>query len=254
MSEGDSRDEENASLLAKLHEGLELLAPGDNTLTKEAFHRILPLPDKPKILDIGCGAGRSSLVLAENCPGARIEAIDLYQPFLNACEASARSLGFKIATRRVSMEDLADEIEEESVDLIWSEGAAYVMGFENALESWSGLLRRSGAMVVSELCWLKENPPEELVSFWEKEYPDMASVEESAERANNAGLQVFDRIILPEGAWEAYYGPLEDRCDALEPRADEKMKEIIAATRREIEIFRRFKDFYGYVLFLMRRK
>ncbi|MGE5484827.1 MAG: hypothetical protein ACM3X4_07420 [Ignavibacteriales bacterium] len=39
----------------------------------------------------------------------------------------------------------------ESFDLIWSEGAIYIMGFGNGLTAWKPLLRRGGYVVVSEL-------------------------------------------------------------------------------------------------------
>ncbi len=255
MSDGDSRDiGETMSLLGKFYENLDLLAPGDDTLTKEAFHRVLPLQDKPRILDIGCGTGRSTLVLAEVCPGAKILAIDTYQSFLDKLDASAKERGLEVETRCLSMDALEGEVEEESVDLIWAEGSAYIMGFENALKSWRGFLKDNGAIVVSELCWLTDDPPDEVQEFWAKEYPEMAGIEEAVDRAGKAGFRVFDKIALPEGAWEAYYGPLEDRCDALGVGADMAMASYIRATRQEIDIFRRYPSVYGYVMFLMRQK
>lgn len=245
--------DETMSLLGEFYGPLDLLAPGDNTLTKEAFHRILPLPDRPFILDIGCGTGRSTMALAELCPGARIEAIDIYQVFLDRLSDRAAEAGYKIATHLLPMEKLAEEIEEESVDLIWSEGSAYIMGFEKALKAWRDLLRPNGAMVVSELCWNVEDPPEEAKVFWDDEYPDMVGVEEAVFRANDAGLSVFDTITLPVGAFQAYYGALEDRCDALEPKASPAMADLIRTIRREIDIFGRFKGSFSYVLFLMRK-
>lgn len=255
MSDGDSRSiDETMALLGKFYKDLDLLAPGDNTLTKEAFHRILPLPDRPKILDVGAGTGRSTLVLAEVCPDARIEAIDAHQPFLDQCAAAAREQGHNVTTRVLPMEKLAEEMEEGSVDLIWAEGSAYIMGFEAALKTWRDVLKDNGAMVVSELCWLTDEPPHEAHAFWADEYPDMVDVEETIARAKRAGFRVFDTIKLPEEAWESYYGPLEERCDELEPNATMEIASYIRRTRHEIDIFRRYRGSFGYVMFLMRRK
>lgn len=48
---------------------------------------------------------------------------------------------------------------ENSFDLVWAEGAAYIMGFHKALVSWRKLLKQDGYVAVSELVWLRADPP-----------------------------------------------------------------------------------------------
>ena len=43
-------------------------------------------------------------------------------------------------------------------DLVWAEGSAYSIGFENALALWRTLLRPGGCLVVTELVWFCEHP------------------------------------------------------------------------------------------------
>ena len=82
-----------------------------------------------KIVDIGCGTGGQTLTLAESLDG-HITAVDLFPEFLEELEARAakRDLKNRVSTHQASMEK--PPFEKEEFDLIWSEGAIYLMGFE----------------------------------------------------------------------------------------------------------------------------
>jgi hypothetical protein len=43
------------------------------------------------------------------------------------------------------------------IDLLWSEGAAYNIGFAHALMTWAGAIDINGFAVVSELSWLHDD-------------------------------------------------------------------------------------------------
>ena len=62
-------------------------------------------------------------------------------------------------------------------DLIWSEGAVYIMGFDKALVKWRPLAKPGGYLVVSELSWFRPDPPAEIRDFWGHHYPAMRSVD-----------------------------------------------------------------------------
>ena len=76
----------------------------------------------------------------------------------------------------------------------------------------------------------------------------MGSIDDNRARAERAGFEVIDTFTLPVAAWwEDYYTPLLARCDALEGGAGAELAAVIALTRHEIDLFRRFEDAYGYV-------
>lgn len=58
-----------------LHEGLAQCGPGSDAETMRAVQLLPPLPPAPRIVDLGCGTGRQSLVLARAL--GPLEAVDI---------------------------------------------------------------------------------------------------------------------------------------------------------------------------------
>jgi cyclopropane fatty-acyl-phospholipid synthase-like methyltransferase len=88
----------------RLYEGLPRQGPGSDACTREALRRLPPLPAQPRVVDLGCGAGRQTLVLAEAL-GTRVLAVDLHRPFLDQLEGAAREHGLahRVETRCADM-------------------------------------------------------------------------------------------------------------------------------------------------------
>jgi serine/threonine-protein kinase HipA len=236
----------------RLFEGLPRQGPGSDACTRQALQRLPALPAAPRVLDLGCGSGRSSLVLAAALR-TEVIAVDIHQPFLDQLRATARGRGLEdlIATRCADM--AAPGVPAGSVDLLWSEGAIYFLGFEQGLRLWRPLLAPGGCLAVTECSWLSADPPADAAAFFAQGYPGMAEVADNIERAAAAGFDVLDHFVLPREAWWAeYYAPLEERMARLGPRADPELAAAIAETRREIDLFRRYGDAYGYVFYVMR--
>ena len=80
------------------------------------------------MLDIGCGTGAQTLVLAHGSP-SRIVAIDNHSPFIDALNREAHRLGItdRLEAHVADMRSL--DFADGSFDLIWCEGAIYDVGF-----------------------------------------------------------------------------------------------------------------------------
>jgi SAM-dependent methyltransferase len=237
----------------RLFEGLPRQGPGSDACTREALRRLGALPAAPRVLDLGCGSGRSTLVLAQTLR-TKVVAVDNHQPFLDQLQAAARqrNLSHLIETRCEGM--ATPGMPSGSVDLLWSEGAIYFLGFEHGLCLWRPLLAPGGCVAVSECSWLTGNPPAEAAAYFGAGYPGMAGIAENLERARAAGFEVVDHFTLPPAAWwDEYYAPLARRITELAPEADPELAEIISETRQEIELYRRHHDSYGYVFYLLRQ-
>jgi serine/threonine-protein kinase HipA len=207
------------------------------------------------VLDLGSGCGRQTLVLAREL-GVPITAVDGHAPYLAELEAEAGRQGLRplIKTRCADFGQLDDA--PGSYDLLWSEGAIYVLGWAKGLERWRPLLAPGGYMAATEATWLKDAPPAEAVAFWREAYPTMGTVASNTVIAREAGYQVLDTFALPSSAWlDEYYGPLRARMSALRPEAgsDPALAEAIASTEQEIAFYERYGDTYGYVFYLLRK-
>jgi cyclopropane fatty-acyl-phospholipid synthase-like methyltransferase len=238
--------------MALLHQGLPREGPGDDSCTREALRRLPAVRDHAVVLDLGCGPGRQTIVLARML-NTRVIAVDLHQPNLDQLRLSATAEGLShlIETRCADFGTL--DVPPSSVDLIWSEGAAYILGFEESLRRWHPLLSPRGLIAVTECTWLTDRPPEKARIFWREGYPAMGTVDENRRRAKAAGLHVLDTFVLPSTAWwDDYYTPLLDQIERLRPTADASLTRLLDETGREIELFRRFGDSYGYVFYLLR--
>lgn len=239
-----------------VHCDLPREGPGSDEATREAIRRLPPLPRSPRVLDLGCGPGRQSLVLAQEL-NAAVTAVDLHEPFLKQLEESAKQagLGDRLTIRQADMGALQDS--PGSFDLIWSEGAIYLLGFANGLRLWRPLLQDGGLLVVSECTWIEKNPPPEVWEYWQAGYPEMMTIEDNITTATEAGYEVFDTFILPQSHWwDEYLTPLSHRVQQLRASGNitPALSQVLAETEREIDICDRYGEFFGYVFYLMQKQ
>jgi SAM-dependent methyltransferase len=232
--------------------GMEKLGPGDNVHTLHVL-RLLPEQRFRVVVDAGCGAGRQTLALAKQLR-TLVHAVDSYEPFLKdlvrrAKEAMVEQL---VQTHCMDMKDIPQVFPD--IELLWSEGAAYNIGFANALAVWATALVPDGFAVISELSWLKERAPDAVRKFFRSGYPDMHSVSHNIAVAESAGYKLLTTYTLPRQTWvDGYYDVLEPRAKALLDHPDPSVRDFAAETVREIEVFQRSEDSYGYVFYVLQR-
>ncbi|ERN39992.1 methyltransferase domain protein [Rubidibacter lacunae KORDI 51-2] len=242
--------------LFRLHQHLPRQGPGGDEFTQAMLKRLPDLPTNPTVLDLGCGSGSTTLVLARElaAPANPIAAVDIYAPYLQDLSDRAAGEGLGDRVRTYCADFAALDWPTASVDLIWSEGAIFILGFAEGLRCWRSLLKPGGLMVVSDCTWLDDEPPDELRQFWQVAYPTMATVAENAATATEVGFEVLSTAVLPpHGWWDEFYVPLRARMTELKPHADPDLLEAIAESEHEIDLFRRYGDSYGYAFYLLRR-
>lgn len=251
----DLDDSERAAFFA-LHHGLPREAPGSRECTARALALAQPLPAMPRVLDIGCGPGMQTMDLAELLPAASIVAVDLHPAFVAETRRRAEERGVapRVEVREADMRTLP--FDEASFDLVWCEGAAYVMGLPAALAAWRRLLRPDGRLALTEAVWLTGDPPAVVRRFWHAGYPAMTSVPACRALIERAGYELRGDFVLPASAWWAeYYRPLQARIEALAAArgGDPAVAQVLDEHREEIAMYERHGDCYGYAFFVMSR-
>ena len=67
----------------------------------------------------------------------------------------------------------------------------------------------------------------------------------------------FGHFPLPDDAWwEGYYQPLENRVNMLKDRyeGNQKALETLNNEQEEIDLYKRYKKWYGSAFFIMQKK
>ncbi len=237
-----------------LHSGLPREGPGDDESTLRALAMCTDLPDRPDILDVGCGPGMQTMALAGATSGT-LTAVDFHEPFLDQLRERAEAAGVRerINVMRGDMTDLP--FGPDSFDLIWSEGAAYIMGISEAFTAWREFLRPGGYVVASELTWLVPDPPAEVFDFWREGYPGMRDVAGNLERIRAANYDIVGHFTLPaESWWTDYQTLIEAKIPGLLEKyaGDEAELAVINETIEEHRIRREFGDTFGYEFYVAR--
>ena len=230
--------------------GMEKLGPGGNVHTAHVL-RLLPKRQFHVIVDAGCGAGRQTMVLAKEL-GTLVHAVDSYEPFLDDLTQRAKEARIEhlVQTHCMDIKDIPGVFQH--IDLLWSEGAAYNIGFSNALTTWASAINADGFAVVSELSWVREQVPNVVREFFVSSYPDMQSMKQNVAIAENAGYRILATYTIPREAWvEGYYDVLEPRAKALVDHPDSSVRNFAVDAVKEIEIFNCSEESYGYVFYVL---
>ncbi|MFC2057128.1 class I SAM-dependent methyltransferase [Chloroflexota bacterium] len=201
--------------------------------TRKAF-RMLSQMDKPRVLDIGCGSGTPTLELARLSQGEVI-GIDIDQPALDQFTRKIKGAGLTEQVKAVNCSMFDVDFPDESLDIIWSEGSIYAVGFQRGLLEWRRFLKPGGFMVIHD---------------------EKGNVKEKLEQISNCGYELLGYFILSEDIWwTEYFAPLEKLI--TESRTsyndDPKILEEIHQAQEELDMFKKNPERNSSVCFVIKR-
>ena len=239
------------NLICEYFMGLERQGPGSPDTTVRALSFVDNLTRESRIADLGCGTGGQTMVLAQNAPGD-ITGIDLFPAFIDIFKANAVKLGLGSRVRGVtgSMDNLP--FQEGELDLIWSEGAIYNIGFERGLNEWRKFLKPGGYIAVTENTWFSEERPTEIQDFWQSIYPEIDTIPNKVAQMQKAGYLPVATYMLPESIWTDYYSWQATRRASFLKKyeGNNSIKEFVATMQYEAELYDKYKAYYGYMFYI----
>ncbi|MDW7733719.1 MAG: methyltransferase domain-containing protein [Methanolobus sp.] len=250
--ENKSIHEFDLELICRYFANLERQGPGSSEATIKALSFIDNLNDRSLIADLGCGTGGQTMVLAQHAPG-NITGLDIFPTFIDLFNRNAEKLGLQDRVKGIvkSMDDLP--FQDEELDLIWSEGAIYNIGFERGLNEWRKYLKTGGYIAVTEGTWFTEERPAEIEEFWMDAYPEIDTIPNKVAQMQKAGYVPVATFVLPENCWTEYYFAPKVDADKLflEKNAGNKAaEEFIANQQHEAQLYNKYKEYYGYVFYI----
>jgi cyclopropane fatty-acyl-phospholipid synthase-like methyltransferase len=238
--------------LIKLHLGLERQGPGDTNYSNHILSLITELPKNPRIADIGCGAGAGTLFLADRFK-SKVRAVDFSREFLDELSNRAKQRGLEHLVETIECDMGSLDWEPETIDLLWSEGAAYNLTFEGALKAWRPLMAANGIAVISEMNYFTSEVPEPVRVYWQNAYPTIGTESENSVHVNTSGFEILGIHRLPPKAWwDNYYEPLRENMNALKHSKDSIMQSVINETEEEMKLFEEHEKYYGYSFYIMK--
>jgi SAM-dependent methyltransferase len=150
-----------------------------------------------------------------------------------------------------SMDNLP--FQDEELDLIWSEGAIYNIGFERGINEWRKFLKTGAFIAVSEASWFTDERPAEIEDFWVNAYPEIDTIPQKVSQIQKAGYIPVATFVLPENCWtDRFYTPQRSvQENFLKKYAGNKAAEdFIEYQRYEAVLYSKYKQFYGYVFYI----
>jgi ubiquinone/menaquinone biosynthesis C-methylase UbiE len=239
----------------EIHSDLPREGPGDDESTRRAYAMMTGLPDRPRILDVACGPGMQTMELANISQGP-ITAVDTHQEFLDELQRRSQAAGVSDRVRTLNASMFTLPFDNNSFDVIWCEGAMYIMGVREALADWTRFLSDSGYIAFTEPCFRSDDVPIMVRELWQADYPGMTTVKQTLKIIEASGYQNVGNFPIPDSAWwNDYYKPQEARLEMLREKYRENPTalERIEHNQQEIDAHRLYHQYYCYEFFVIRR-
>ena len=238
----------------ELYDGLGEASSIGLSFTRKAF-QMLPKLDSPRIIDIGCGQGRATLELARLSDG-QVVGLDIDQAALEVLSRKIEEEGLTEHVQAVRGSMFALDFPDESFDLVWSEGALNIIGFEKGLREWRRLVRPNGFLVAHEGAWLRPDPPQAIVHRWQTVFPEISSIPEYIEQLPRHGYRPIGHFALPDDFWWLnYYALIEERIQKLRQTyaGDQACQNVLDQEQHEVDLYREHRQWYGSAFLVMQK-
>ena len=233
------------------YKDLDRLSPGSDETTLKALDKVdLDTQSELNILDIACGVGTSTILLANHFENSTVEGFDLFRHYVDKLDEKINENNLSERVFSYSMDMNDPDFANEEFDIVFCEAAIDIIGFKRGLTNWRRLLKPKGYMVVSDITWIG-NPSSESRKFWNDIYSEVDTIENKISQISKLGFEFVDYVVVPKEEWIDYHNKLERNLNSLS--SDKSAGAFSKQIKKEIETYRRNSDDYSYVFYVMKR-
>lgn len=190
---------------------------------------IIPIIENPRILDVGCGSGVPTLMIAEKFDG-KITAIDIDTKSIDIFREKVKELDL---SDRVNLSDssLFDiKVKNNQYDLILAEGLLNVVGFQKGFLKIIKLLKRKGFIIIHD---------------------EFQNQNDKIEFIRNNNCRILDLFVLNEQIWwNDYYKCLEKE---ISSNSNKELLKLFKSDLHEIKLFKKNPSQYISVYYIIEK-
>lgn len=190
---------------------------------------IIPGIENPRILDVGCGTGVPTLMVAEKLNG-KITAIDTDTKSIAVFRSKVKELNLsdRIRLSNCSLFDI--EVENNQYDLVIAEGLLNVIGFQKGFLRIKKLLKRKGFIIIHD---------------------ELKNQNEKIEFIGNNSCKILDSFVLDEQVWwNGYFKCLEKEISSI---TNNELLKLFEYDLQEIKLFKKNPSPYTSVYYIIEK-
>ena len=185
---------------------------------------IIPIIENPRILDVGCGSGVPTLMIAEKLNG-KITAVDTDAKSIDILREKVKGLNLSNRVTLSNSSFLDIKVKNNQYDLILAEGLLNVVGFQKGFLRIIKLLKRKGFIIIHD---------------------EFQNQNEKIEFIENNDCKILDSFVLDEQIWwNDYFKCLEKEISSI---LNEEFLKLFKSDLQEIIMFKknpfRYKSTY----------
>jgi ubiquinone/menaquinone biosynthesis C-methylase UbiE len=188
---------------------------------------IIPIIENPRILDVGCGSGVPTLMMAEKFNG-KITAVDTDTKSIDIFREKIKGLNLsnRVTLSNSSFFDI--KVKNNEYDLILAEGLLNVVGFQKGFLRIIKLLKRKGFIIIHD---------------------EFQNQNEKIEFIKNNDCKILDSFVLDEQIWwNDYFKRLEKE---ISSNSNKELLKLFKSDIEEIKLFKKNPSQYISVYYII---
>ena len=190
---------------------------------------IIPIIENPRILDVGCGSGVPTLMMAEKFNG-KITAVDTDTKSIDIFREKIKGLNLsnRVTLSNSSFFDI--KVKNNEYDLILAEGLLNVVGFQKGFLRIIKLLKRKGFIIIHD---------------------EFQNQNEKIEFIKNNDCKILDSFVLDEQIWwNDYFKRLEKE---ISSNSNKELLKLFKSDIEEIKLFKKNPSQYISVYYIIEK-